>query len=39
MAFVDMGRTLIQMKRPVEEMDMSAETPLKLPVKFIYNLK
>ena len=39
MTFVDMGRALIQMKRPVKEMNMRAEAPFKLSVKFIYNPK
>ena len=34
-----MRRPLVQMERPVQKMDVGAEPPFKLPVKFIYNLE
>ena len=37
MAFMDVGRTLIQMQRPVQNVDMRTKAPLKLLVKFADN--
>ena len=34
MAFMDVGRTLIQMQRPVQNVDMRTKAPFKLLVKF-----
>lgn len=34
MAFMDVGRALIQMQRPVQNVDMRTKAPFKLLVKF-----
>ena len=37
MAFMDVGRALIQMQRPVQNVDMRTKAPFKLLVKFADN--
>ena len=37
MALMDVGRTLIQMQRPVQNVDMGAKAPFKLLIKFADN--
>ena len=37
MAFMDMRRTLIQMKCPIQNVNMGAEAPFKLLIKLLDN--